>query len=88
MTEAKMLRVLVNALAVSDPCRSAVIHRNFGRTSPVAGLDTCNCGDAIPIDVDLQDPIEFILHLIEVKRLARIWCWLSAQTAQLTGGEA
>ncbi|NCH56267.1 glycosyltransferase family 2 protein [Cronobacter muytjensii] len=57
---------IINALAVADPLViSLSFTRNFGKEPALfAGLD-CASGDAvIPIDVDLQDPIEVIPHLI------------------------
>ncbi|HDU5254537.1 TPA: glycosyltransferase family 2 protein [Klebsiella pneumoniae subsp. pneumoniae] len=58
---------IINALAVSD---SLVIPlsftRNFGKEPALfAGLDRATGDAVIPIDVDLQDPIEVIPHLIE-----------------------
>ncbi|HHQ6181515.1 TPA: glycosyltransferase family 2 protein, partial [Enterobacter hormaechei subsp. steigerwaltii] len=58
---------IINALAVSDPLVVPIsFTRNFGKEPALfAGLDH-STGDAIiPIDVDLQDPIEVIPHLIE-----------------------
>ncbi|HFW7504864.1 TPA: glycosyltransferase family 2 protein [Shigella flexneri] len=58
---------IINALAVSD---SLVVPlsftRNFGKEPALfAGLDHASGDAVIPIDVDLQDPIEVIPHLIE-----------------------
>lgn len=58
---------IINALAVSD---SLVIPlsftRNFGKEPALfAGLEHATGEAVIPIDVDLQDPIEVIPHLIE-----------------------
>ncbi|USR59090.1 glycosyltransferase family 2 protein [Lelliottia amnigena] len=58
---------IINALAVADPLVIPLsFTRNFGKEPALfAGLD-CATGEAvIPIDVDLQDPIEVIPHLIE-----------------------
>lgn len=58
---------IINALAVSD---SLVVPlsftRNFGKEPALfAGLEHATGDAVIPIDVDLQDPIEVIPHLIE-----------------------
>jgi len=58
---------IVNALSISDPL---VIHlsftRNFGKEPALfAGLDHATGDAVIPIDVDLQDPIEAIPHMIK-----------------------
>lgn len=58
---------IIRTLAVADPLVVALsFTRNFGKEPALfAGLDHAT-GDAIvPIDVDLQDPIEVIPHLIE-----------------------
>lgn len=58
---------IINALSVADPLVMALsLTRNFGKEPALfAGLD-CASGDAIiPIDVDLQDPVEVIPQLIE-----------------------
>lgn len=58
---------IINALAISDQLVKPVsFTRNFGKEPALfAGLE-CATGDAvIPIDVDLQDPISVIPHLIE-----------------------
>jgi glycosyltransferase involved in cell wall biosynthesis len=58
--------------------------RNFGKEPALfAGLDHATGEAIIPIDVDLQDPIEVIPHLIEKWQAALIWFWLSALTALL-----
>lgn len=57
---------IINALAIADEKVLALsLTRNFGKEPALfAGLDHA-AGDAIiPIDVDLQDPIEVIPHLI------------------------
>ncbi|WP_313752398.1 glycosyltransferase family 2 protein [Mixta calida] len=57
---------IINALAVSDPLvKPLSFTRNFGKEPALfAGLEHA-AGDAvIPIDVDLQDPIEVIPQLI------------------------
>ncbi|EBH9142947.1 glycosyltransferase, partial [Salmonella enterica subsp. enterica serovar Cerro] len=58
---------LINALAVSDPLVVPLsFTRNFGKEPALfAGLDHATGDALIPIDVDLQDPIEVIPHLIE-----------------------
>ncbi|MDV7074211.1 glycosyltransferase family 2 protein [Citrobacter werkmanii] len=58
---------IINSLAVAD---SLVVPlsftRNFGKESALfAGLDHATGEAIIPIDVDLQDPIEVIPHLID-----------------------
>lgn len=58
---------IINALAVSDPLVVPLsFTRNFGKEPALfAGLDHATGDAVIPIDVDLQDPIEVIPHLIE-----------------------
>lgn len=58
---------LINALAISDRLVMALsFTRNFGKESALfAGLDHATGDAVIPIDVDLQDPIEVIPRLIE-----------------------
>ena len=58
---------IINALAVSDPLVVPLsFTRNFGKEPALfAGLDHATGDAIIPIDVDLQDPIEVIPHLIE-----------------------
>lgn len=58
---------IINALAVSDPLVFPLsFTRNFGKEPALfAGLDHATGDAVIPIDVDLQDPIEVIPHLIE-----------------------
>ncbi|ELP8003918.1 glycosyltransferase family 2 protein [Escherichia coli] len=58
---------IINALAVSDPLVVPLsFTRNFGKEPDLfAGLDHASGDAVIPIDVDLQDPIEVIPHLIE-----------------------
>ena len=58
---------IINELAVADPLVvSLSFTRNFGKESALfAGLDHATGEAIIPIDVDLQDPIEVIPHLIE-----------------------
>lgn len=58
---------IINALAIADPLvLSLSFTRNFGKEPALfAGLDHATGEAIIPIDVDLQDPIEVIPHLIE-----------------------
>ncbi|MCG5044344.1 glycosyltransferase family 2 protein [Enterobacteriaceae bacterium 155047] len=58
---------IINALAVADPLVIPLsFTRNFGKEPALfAGLDRATGDAVIPIDVDLQDPIEVIPHLIE-----------------------
>ena len=57
---------IINALALSDSMVKALsFTRNFGKEPALfAGLDNATGDAVIPIDVDLQDPIEVIPHLI------------------------
>ncbi|HFY6328943.1 TPA: glycosyltransferase family 2 protein [Salmonella enterica subsp. enterica serovar Typhimurium] len=58
---------IINALAVSDNLVVPLsFTRNFGKEPALfAGLDNATGEAIIPIDVDLQDPIEVIPHLID-----------------------
>lgn len=58
---------IINALAVADQLVTPLsFTRNFGKEPALfAGLDRATGDAVIPIDVDLQDPIEVIPHLIE-----------------------
>lgn len=58
---------IINALATADPLVVPLsFTRNFGKEPALfAGLDHATGDAVIPIDVDLQDPIEVIPHLIE-----------------------
>lgn len=58
---------IINALAVSDKLVVPLsFTRNFGKEPALfAGLDNASGEAVIPIDVDLQDPIDVIPHLIE-----------------------
>lgn len=57
---------IINALAVADEKVNALsFTRNFGKEPALfAGLNHATGDAVIPIDVDLQDPIEVIPHLI------------------------
>lgn len=57
---------LINNLAEQDPLVIPLsFTRNFGKEAALmCGLEHCNGDCAIPIDVDLQDPIEVIPQLI------------------------
>lgn len=58
---------IINALAVSDPLVKPIsFTRNFGKEPALfAGLEHAEGDAIIPIDVDLQDPIEIIPQLIK-----------------------
>ncbi|MGE1562060.1 glycosyltransferase family 2 protein [Pantoea septica] len=58
---------IINALAVSDPLVKPIsFTRNFGKEPALfAGLEHAEGDAIIPIDVDLQDPIEVIPQLIK-----------------------
>lgn len=58
---------IINALGVADPLVVPLsFTRNFGKEPALfAGLDRATGDAVIPIDVDLQDPIEVIPHMIE-----------------------
>lgn len=58
---------IINALAVSDPLvKPLSFTRNFGKEPALfAGLENATGDAVIPIDVDLQDPIEVIPKMIE-----------------------
>ncbi|HHA1700668.1 TPA: glycosyltransferase family 2 protein [Enterobacter asburiae] len=58
---------IINSVAISDPLvKPLSFTRNFGKEPALfAGLDHATGEAIIPIDVDLQDPIEVIPHLIE-----------------------
>lgn len=57
---------IINALSVADPLVTSLnFTRNFGKEPALfAGLENATGDAVIPIDVDLQDPIEVIPHLI------------------------
>ncbi|TBL50591.1 glycosyltransferase [Obesumbacterium proteus] len=58
---------IINALAISDELvKPLSFTRNFGKEPALfAGLDHASGDAVIPIDVDLQDPIDVIPQLIE-----------------------
>lgn len=58
---------IINALSVSDPLVKALsFTRNFGKEPALfAGLEHATGDAVVPIDVDLQDPINVIPQLIE-----------------------
>lgn len=58
---------IINAIAISDPLVVPLsFTRNFGKEPALfAGLNHATGEAIIPIDVDLQDPIEVIPYLIE-----------------------
>lgn len=58
---------IINTLAISDPLvKSLSFTRNFGKEPALfAGLENATGDAVIPIDVDLQDPIEIIPELIK-----------------------
>lgn len=58
---------IINALATADPLvKSLSFTRNFGKEPALfAGLEYATGSAVIPIDVDLQDPIEVIPLLIQ-----------------------
>ncbi|EDS6426267.1 glycosyltransferase family 2 protein [Salmonella enterica subsp. enterica] len=57
---------IIDALAISDPLVMSIsFTRNFGKEPALfAGLEHATGDAVIPIDVDLQDPIEVIPHLV------------------------
>ena len=57
---------IINALSAADPLVTSLsFTRNFGKEPALfAGLEHASGDAVIPIDVDLQDPIEVIPHLV------------------------
>lgn len=78
---------IINTLAISDKSVKVInFTRNFGKEPALfAGLDNASGDAVIPIDVDLQDPIEVIPHLIE-KWLAGSDMVLAKRTDRSTDG--
>lgn len=78
---------IISALASSDSKVKALsFTRNFGKEPALfAGLDNATGDAVIPIDVDLQDPIEVIPHLIE-KWIAGADMVLAKRTDRSTDG--
>lgn len=58
---------IINAISISDPLvKSISFTRNFGKEPALfAGLEYATGDAVIPIDVDLQDPIEVIPQMID-----------------------
>ncbi|MEB5974700.1 glycosyltransferase family 2 protein [Pantoea dispersa] len=58
---------IINALSISDPLvKPLSFTRNFGKEPALfAGLENATGDAVIPIDVDLQDPVEVIPELIQ-----------------------
>ncbi|MDM2786567.1 MULTISPECIES: glycosyltransferase family 2 protein [unclassified Citrobacter] len=65
--ELKEHKAIINTLALSDSkVKAPPFTRNFGKEPALfSGLDNATGDAVIPIDVDLQDSIEVIPHLIE-----------------------
>ncbi|MGB6117708.1 MAG: glycosyltransferase family 2 protein [Mesorhizobium sp.] len=60
------LAELVAAAARDSRVKVIDLSRNFGKEAAMtAGLDACDADAAIPIDVDLQDPLHVIPQLVE-----------------------
>lgn len=58
---------IINALSVSDAMVKPIsFTRNFGKEPALfAGIEASSGDAVIPIDVDLQDPISVVPHMIE-----------------------
>lgn len=70
---------IINALAESDKLVLPLsFTRNFGKEPALfAGLDNATGEAVIPIDVDLQDPIDVIPNSLLSGRMELIWFWLN-----------
>ncbi len=81
---------IISAISVADPLViSLSFTRNFGKEPALfAGLDHASGDAVIPIDVDLQDPIEVIPHLIEKWQSGADMYWQSVLTALLMAGSS
>ncbi|MCM2504558.1 glycosyltransferase family 2 protein [Aureimonas altamirensis] len=58
---------LIEALAIADPLVTALsLTRNFGKESALlAGIENATGDAVVPIDVDLQDPVEIVPSMVE-----------------------
>lgn len=59
--------------------------RNFGKEAALfAGLEYATGDAVIPIDADLQDPVEVIPQLVAEWQKALMWCWPNVAIASAT----